>query len=48
MEVAKETARLSIIVPVYNEAATIHEVLRRVVQAPFAKEIVVVDDRSTD
>src|SRR5215510_4748727 len=39
---------LSIIVPVYNEAPTIREVLRRIVRAPFAKEIVVVDDGSTD
>lgn len=35
-------------VPVYNEAATIHEVLRRIVGAPFAKEILVVDDGSFD
>lgn len=48
MELSKETVKLSIIVPVYNEAATIRDVLRRVVQAPFAKEIVVVDDGSTD
>jgi len=39
---------LSIIVPVYNEAATIREVLKRIVLAPFAKEIIVVEDGSTD
>jgi len=33
---------------VYNEAPTIREVLRRIVRAPFSKEIVVVDDGSTD
>jgi SAM-dependent methyltransferase len=39
---------LSVIVPVYNEAATIREVLRRVVCVPVRKEIIVVDDASTD
>jgi glycosyltransferase involved in cell wall biosynthesis len=39
---------LSIIVPVYNEAATIRAVLQRVVQTPMQKEIIVVDDGSTD
>ena len=40
--------RLSVVVPVYNEVATIREVLTRIVRAPFAKEIIVVDDGSTD
>jgi glycosyltransferase involved in cell wall biosynthesis len=39
---------LSIIIPVYNEVATILEVVKRVVAAPIAKEIIVVDDKSTD
>lgn len=39
---------LTVIVPCYNEAATIGELLRRVVAAPFTKQIVVVDDGSTD
>lgn len=39
---------LSVIVPVYNEVATIREVLRRVASVPIAKEIIVVDDGSTD
>jgi|SRR5215813_3000163 len=39
---------LSVVVPVYNEAPTIREILRRIVHAPFAKEIIVVDDGSTD
>jgi len=34
--------------PVYNEARTIDEVLRRVVSVPLEKEILVVDDGSTD
>ncbi len=42
------TLALSVIVPVYNEVATIREVLKRIVRTPFAKEIIVVDDGSTD
>lgn len=40
--------RLSIIVPVFNERATIRELLRRVAAVDLDKEIVVVDDGSTD
>lgn len=43
--------KLSILVPVYNEAETIAEVLRRVEKSKtpgLRKEIVVVDDASTD
>jgi glycosyltransferase involved in cell wall biosynthesis len=40
--------QLSIVVPVYNEAATILATLERVQFAPFTKEILVVDDGSTD
>ena len=39
---------MSIIIPVYNEAATIRAVLERVRTSPIEKEIVVVDDGSTD
>jgi glycosyltransferase involved in cell wall biosynthesis len=41
---------LSILIPVYNEKATVLELLRRVEAAslPVAKEIVVVDDGSRD
>jgi glycosyltransferase involved in cell wall biosynthesis len=39
---------LTVIVPVYNEAPTIEELLRRVVAAPYVKQIVVTDDGSTD
>jgi len=39
---------LSIVVPVFNECATILEVLRRVDAACDDKEILVVDDGSTD
>jgi glycosyltransferase involved in cell wall biosynthesis len=39
---------LSVVLPVFNERETIEEVIRRVREAPFRKEIVVVDDASTD
>ena len=40
--------RLTVVIPVYNEAATIAELLARVRAVPLAKQIVVVDDASTD
>lgn len=40
--------KLSVVVPVYNERAWVDELLRRVRAAPFPKEIIVVDDASTD
>jgi glycosyltransferase involved in cell wall biosynthesis len=40
--------KLSLIIPVYNEAKTILEIIRRVKETPFEKEIIVVDDGSTD
>ena len=39
---------LSVILPVYNEQRTLREILRRVRQVPIEKEIVAVDDGSTD
>jgi glycosyltransferase involved in cell wall biosynthesis len=39
---------LSVIVPCYNERATVAELLRRVKDVPIDKEIIVVDDKSTD
>ena len=39
---------VSIVVPAYNEAATIEEVLRRLSTVPFRHEVIVVDDGSTD
>jgi len=40
--------KLSVVVPVYNERATLKEILRRVVAVPLDKEILLVDDCSTD
>ena len=42
------TLRLSVLIPVYNERNTIETILDRVHQAPVAKEIICVDDCSTD
>ena len=39
---------LSVVIPVYNERNTIHEILRRVRAVPIAKQIILVDDCSTD
>jgi len=39
---------LSVVIPVYNESRWIAEVLRRVRETPIPKEIVIVDDCSTD
>ena len=40
--------KLSVVIPVYNEERWLREVLRRVKATPFPKEIIVVDDASTD
>jgi glycosyltransferase involved in cell wall biosynthesis len=40
--------KLSVIIPAYNEAATISEIIGRVRATGLADEIVVVDDGSTD
>jgi glycosyltransferase involved in cell wall biosynthesis len=40
--------KLSIIVPVFNEAKTIRSVLEKLLSLPLDKEIIVVDDGSTD
>jgi glycosyltransferase involved in cell wall biosynthesis len=40
--------KISVVIPVYNEVATIEAVLCRVVATPFEKEIIVIDDGSTD
>ena len=40
--------KLSVVIPVYNENASIGELVRRVRAAPVDKEIILVDDCSTD
>jgi glycosyltransferase involved in cell wall biosynthesis len=39
---------VSVIIPVYNEKATIQQIIDLVQQAPYPKEIIIVDDCSTD
>lgn len=40
--------KASIVIPVFNEAGTIEEILTRVLATPVQKEVIVVDDGSTD
>lgn len=40
--------KLSVVIPVYNEERWITEVVRRVKAVPIPKEIIIVDDASTD
>lgn len=44
----KSYPSLSVVIPVYNERATVNEILRRVKDVPLDKEIILVDDASTD
>jgi glycosyltransferase involved in cell wall biosynthesis len=39
---------VSVVVPVYNERATLLEIVRRIREVPLTKEIILVDDGSTD
>ena len=41
-------SKLSIVIPVYNEKDTIDEIVRRVQNVEFEKEIIIVDDCSND
>ena len=44
----KDKMKLSVIIPVYNERETIHDIIAAVSATPYQKEILVVDDGSTD
>lgn len=48
MILAMDRPYLSVVIPVYNELATIGEVLTRVQAVEIDKEIVIIDDGSTD
>lgn len=39
---------LSVVMPCYNEVATIDEVVARVLASPFTRELLIVDDGSSD
>ncbi|HEV3027882.1 MAG TPA: glycosyltransferase, partial [Planctomycetota bacterium] len=41
------TRSLSVVIPCYNEVATISHILRRVAEIPVVHEMIVVDDCST-
>jgi glycosyltransferase involved in cell wall biosynthesis len=43
-----KAVKLSVLMPVYNEARTIDQILRLVAAVPIEKEVLVVDDGSTD
>lgn len=43
-----EDPLLTVVMPVYNEKATIEEIVGRVLAVPVRKELVAVDDASTD
>jgi glycosyltransferase involved in cell wall biosynthesis len=45
---ALESPLLSVVMPVYNELATIDEIIARVVSVPMRIQLIVVDDCSTD
>jgi glycosyltransferase involved in cell wall biosynthesis len=45
---AKGAARISVVIPVYNEVATLGAVIDRVLRCKFDAEVIVVDDGSTD
>ena len=40
--------QISVVIPVYNEKTTIRELITRVASVPLEKEIIIVDDCSTD
>jgi glycosyltransferase involved in cell wall biosynthesis len=48
MKTPHDCLKLSVVIPVYNERNTIEEILDRVARVNIEKEIVVVDDGSTD
>jgi glycosyltransferase involved in cell wall biosynthesis len=45
---SSDALRVSVVVPVYNESATVSEIIRRIREVPVRKEIILVDDASTD
>jgi glycosyltransferase involved in cell wall biosynthesis len=47
-EMMTTTLELSVVIPAYNEIKTIEEILVRVQAVPIQKQIIVVDDGSTD
>ncbi len=48
LDSSRDAVLLSVVVPVYNEAATVEDLLRRVRRVPLRVEVIAVDDASTD
>jgi dolichol-phosphate mannosyltransferase len=48
MLLTQKTPVLSVIIPVYNEVATVARLLDRVLGVPYPKQLILVDDGSTD
>ena len=48
VRVSTLAVRLTIVVPVYNERATVRALLDRVLALPVDKQVIVVDDGLTD
>ena len=40
--------KISVVIPVYNEKSTITQLITRVKNVPLEKEIIIIDDCSTD
>ncbi len=40
--------RLSVVIPIYNEENTLAEIIRRIRAVPLPKEMILIDDCSTD
>ncbi|MEA2007953.1 MAG: glycosyltransferase family 2 protein [Chloroflexota bacterium] len=46
--ISEESFTLTVVIPVYNERDTIQATVKAVMAAPYTKEIIIVDDCSTD
>ncbi len=44
----KENLKVSVVMPVFNEELTIQEIIRKVQKEDIKKEVIIVDDSSTD
>jgi len=48
LRLTRGSASLSVVIPCFNEVATIEVILKRVLDSPYTGEVIVVDDGSTD
>lgn len=47
-DVQSDTPQLTVLIPVFNEEATLRTLVERVVAVPITKQIIAIDDGSTD